>query len=55
VIAALASAIRLPISGLDLYIKDRYVVVPRPSLIVIVLVALGLPTLAFTIRCWSSR
>ena len=47
VIAALAGAMRLPAFGL--IIKDRYVVVSNPSLILIVLLALGLPILAFTI------
>ena len=53
VLVALAAAMRLPRVS-DIYIKDIYVVVSRATAIVLILVVLVLPLLAFTLRVLRS-
>jgi len=55
VLAILIGAIRLPGSGLDLYFKDTYVAVSKPSLILLILVLFAAPLLAFSIKQLRSR
>jgi hypothetical protein len=53
VLGALASAMRLPKAS-DIYIKDIYVPVSRSAVVILILVVLVLPLLAFTIKVLRS-
>jgi hypothetical protein len=52
-IGLLICAVRLP-TALDIYVKDRYFVISKKSLILLILVAGVLPLVAVTIRHFGS-